>query len=588
MYDIKICGGMVIDGSGNQPFMADVAIVQDKIVAIGKTLGPAKQEISATGCIVTPGFVDIHTHYDGQVNWTQQLAPSTDHGVTTVVMGNCAVGIAPCKADQRDLLINIMGGVEDIPEVVMAEGLPWNWETYPEYLDALAQRECDADFASMIAHGPLRLFVMGQRGADRESATGEDLVKIAAVVKEAIEAGAIGFSTSRTLIHRSVDGKLAPAETASEEELMTIAKAMRDARAKSVLQYISDFPGLTIGGSADFDLMCRFAKTAGLPLSFTLVEVPGYPEGWRQILHMIEHANQSGLRIRGQVAPRAIGLSFGLDLSYHPFTFRKSYREIAHLPLAERVVRMKDPELRARILSEPSVSIKGETVGLFSQVVTAVEQMFRLENPPNYEPAPQQSLQMRAKAKGMPAEAFAYDELLEDGGHAILYFPITNYRTGSLDQVEEMMRHPDTVVALGDGGAHYGLISDASYPTFALTHWVRDRDGSRFTLEEMIRALTRVPAETVCLSDRGLLQVGYKADVNIINMETLALGYPQVFYDLPAGGRRMTQFATGYVATIVSGQVTRMNGESTGIYSGRLVRGTRADPGINALHAQSA
>ncbi len=579
-HDLVIRGGTVIDGSGRPPFEADIAIDDGRIAQIAVDVGAGREEIDARGCIVTPGFVDIHTHYDAQVTWEQHLAPSTEHGVTTVVMGNCAVGVAPCRPDQRDLLVRVMAGVEDIPEPVMIEGLPWNWETFPEYLDAIAERECDADFAAMLPHGPLRVYVMGERGADRESASAGDLAEMSRIVKEAMEAGAIGFSTSRTLIHRALDGRLAPAETASEEELMTIARAIRET-GKGVIEYIADFPGLPTGNTADFDLMRRFAQTAGAPLSYTLVEGPAYPGGWRELLKLTEAANASGVTIRGQVAPRAVGISFGLDLSFNPFSFKPSYKAIAHLPLAERVARMRDPEVRARILSEPP-EMGAQSMGWMA---TMVDQMFRLSNPPNYEPPPPERFVNRAAAAAVSVEELAYEELLQDGGHAILYLPIANYRLGTLDQVLEMMRHPNTVVALGDGGAHYGMICDASYPTFMLTHWTRDREGERLSLSEVVRALTRGPAEVVGLLDRGLLSAGCKADVNVIDMNRLSLAHPNVAYDLPSGGRRMMQPASGYVATVLSGQVTRREGVPTGALPGRLIRGARANADQPASHA---
>ncbi|MET0371366.1 MAG: amidohydrolase family protein [Sphingobium sp.] len=573
MHDIKIVGGTIVDGSGGTPYRADVAIDGDRIVAIGSDLGPARQLIDAHGRHVTPGFVDIHTHYDGQVMWDQRLVPSTDHGVTTVIMGNCAVGIAPCKVDQRDLLVQVMAGVEDIPEAVMAEGLPWNWESFPEYLDALEARECDADFAAMLPHGPLRVYVMGQRGADREPASADDLAKMSAIVKEALDAGAIGFSTSRTLIHRGLDGKLAPAETASEEELMTIARAIK-ASGTGILEYITDFPGIPVGATADFDLMRRFAEVSGRPLSFTLVEAPAYPGGWREILKLVEKANAEGVTMRGQVAARAVGISFGLDLSYHPFSFRQSYKDIAHLPLAERVAKMREPEVRARILSEPSVHHNP----FITWLAAMTDQMFPLSDPPCYEPRAEERLSKRATTEGASVEELAYDALLENEGHAILYLPVANYRTDSLDQVLEMMQHPNTVVALGDGGAHYGLICDASYPSFALTHWVRDRAGERIGLPEMVKALTSVPATAACLLDRGLLAPGYKADVNVLDLADMHLAFPEVVYDLPSGGRRMAQPASGYVATLVSGVPVRLEGERTGQFPGRLIRGLRDAP----------
>ena len=573
MYDMIVRNGTIVDGTGGAPYRADLAILGDRIVAIGPELGTAVEEVDATGCIVTPGFVDIHTHYDAQITWDERLTPSTDHGTTTVVMGNCAVGIAPCRPADRELLIEVMAGVEDIPEAVLGEGVPWNWESFPDYLDALDARRCDADFAAMLAHAPLRVFVMGQRGADREPATATDLAEMSRLVGEALNAGAIGFSTSRSLAHRDVHGALAPAETASEEELMTIARAVRDAK-PAVLEYIADFPGLATGATADFDLMCRFAQTANRPLSFTLVETSVYPGRHYDLLRMVEAANASGIELLAQVAPRAVGIAFGLDLSYHPFSFRPAYRAIADLPLAERLRRMRDTRLRAQILAERD----GPGHPFAMMLTTKTAWMFRLSNPPNYEPAPAERLDRRAAVAGLTVEELAYDQLLEDDGHAMLYLPVTNYLHGSLDTTIGLMRHPNTVIGLGDGGAHCGMICDAAYPTFALTHWVRDRDGERIDLAEMVRMLTREPAEAVRLLDRGLLAVGCKADVNVIDLDRLALHFPDVRYDLPAGGRRMVQRASGYVATIVSGVVTRRDDASTGLLPGRLIRGLRDDP----------
>jgi len=573
MYDTIIRNGTIIDGSGGEPYRADLAIADGRIAAIGQNLGAAKEEIDATGCIVTPGFVDVHTHYDAQITWADRLGPSTDHGATTVIMGNCAVGIAPCRPDDRERLIEVMAGVEDIPEAVLVDGVPWNWETFPEYLDAIEQRHADADFAAMLAHAPLRVYVMGKRGADREMATPSDLVAMKDLVREAVDAGAIGFSTSRCLVHRDVHGALAPAETASEEELMTIAAGVREAK-PSVLEYITDFPGLATGGRTDFDLMCRFAQAADRPLSYTLNENPLYPEGFKTLLAMTREANEAGTALRAQIAPRAVGILFGLDLSYHPFSFRPSYQALAHLPLAERVKAMRDPETRARILGETDVA--GHP---FAVMMTARRaELLRMSNPPNYEPDPSQQLSNRAAATGHTVDEIAYDELLQDEGQALLYLPITNYVHGNLDTTLQMLRDPNTVIGLGDGGAHLGMICDAAYPTFALAHWTRDRKGERIPLPVMVRKLTRDPAEVVGLLDRGLLAVGYKADVNVIDMDRLAIQRPEVSYDLPTGGRRLFQRSKGYVATLVSGVVTRRNDEHTKARPGRLVRGLRAEP----------
>jgi len=573
MYDTIISNGTIVDGTGAEPYRADVAIADGRIAAIGKDLGAAGQVIDAEGCIVTPGFVDIHTHYDAQITWSERLGPSTDHGTTTVVMGNCAVGVAPCRPVDRERLIEVMAGVEDIPEAVLMEGVPWDWETFPEYLDALGRRRADADFAAMLAHAPLRVYVMGKRGADREMATPADLIEMGRLTREAVDAGAIGFSTSRSLVHRDVHGALAPAETASEEELLTIAAAMREAK-PAVLEYITDFPGLATGGRSDFDLMCRFAKAADRPLSFTLNENPLYPDGFKKLLEMTDEANRSGLELRPQIAPRAVGILFGLDLSYHPFSFRPSYMAIAGLPLDERVKAMRDPEVRARILGEAD-----EQGHPFAMMMTARRsELVRLGNPPNYEPDPAEQFARRSAATGRSVDEIAYDELLGDNGRALLYLPVTNYVHCNLDTTLMMMRHPATVIGLGDGGAHVGMICDAAYPTFALAHWTRDRKGGQVPLPEMVRMLTRDPAEAVGLLDRGLLAPGYKADVNVIDLDNLAVLSPEVSYDLPSGGRRMFQRSKGYVATVVSGVVTRRNDAQTGELPGRLVRGMQPEP----------
>jgi N-acyl-D-aspartate/D-glutamate deacylase len=574
MFDIVIRDGTIIDGSGGEPYRADLAINDGGIVAIGADLGPAKEVIDAGGCIVTPGFVDIHTHYDAQITWSEYLGPSTDHGTTTVVMGNCAVGIAPCRPADRERLIEVMAGVEDIPEAVLAEGVPWNWESFPEYLDALDARHADADFAAMLAHAPLRVYVMGKRGADREPANAADLLQMKALVRDAIDAGAIGFSTSRSLVHRDVHGALAPAETASEEELMTIAAAVRDAQ-PAVLEYITDFPGLGTGGRSDFDLMCRFAQAAERPLSFTLSENPAYPEGFKTLLKLTEEANEAGVELRGQIAPRAVGILFGLDLSYHPFSFRPSYQAIADLPLDERVAAMRKPDVRARILGESDVP--GHPFAM--QMTARRAELLRLGNPPNYEPDPSEQFARRAAATGQSVDEIAYDELLENNGRALLYMPVTNYVHGNLDTTLTMMRHPHTVIGLGDGGAHVGMICDAAYPTFVLAHWTRDRKGEQVPLPTMVRMLTRDPAEAVGLRDRGLLAPGYKADVNVINLDDLAVCLPEVSYDLPTGGRRLFQRSKGYIATLVSGVITRRHDKRTGALPGRLVRGLKPAPG---------
>jgi N-acyl-D-aspartate/D-glutamate deacylase len=564
--ELVIRGGMIVDGTGDAPFQADVGISGGVITAIGQGLRGAT-EIDAAGKIVTPGFVDIHTHYDGQITWENRLLPSSNHGVTTVLMGNCAIGIAPVRAGQRELLLQVIAGVEDIPEPVMAAGVPWAWETFPEYLDFLETRESDVDFAAQLPHGALRVYVMGERGANREPPTTPELGEMTRLVREAIEAGAFGVSTSRTIVHRRLDGALAPTETSGEAELLAIARGVGQA-GRGVLELIADFDDIALGGTAEFEMLKRMAKLGNCPLSFTLVQDMRQPDAWRHLLALAEQANRDGYRIKGQVAPRAVGMCFGLDLSLNPFSFTAGYREIADLPLAERVAQLRDPARRARILGETPEHSNQYLIFLTSLYANT----FPMLDKPDYEPNPAGSVRQRAAAAGVSPAELAYDLLLEDEGRRMLYLPITNFLNGTLSVVREMMASPATVVALGDGGAHYGLICDASYPSFVLSHWVRDRIEGRFPLQQMVRALTWIPASTVGFDDRGLIKLGMKADLNVIDMDEIGLAVPELRYDLPGGGKRLVQRSTGYDATIVSGIVTYRKGQPTGALPGRLVR----------------
>lgn len=569
-WDLIIRGGRIVDGSGAEPFDGDIAVQDGKIAAVGKVDGSAAEEIDARGMLVTPGFVDIHTHFDGQATWDEQLSPSSWHGVTTVVMGNCGVGFAPCRPEDRTRLVRLMEGVEDIPEAVLNKGLPWTWQSFPEFMDALERIPHDVDLAAQVPHGALRVFVMGQRGADREPATGEDIQAMADLAEEGIRAGALGFTTSRTLNHRTSEGDPTPTLTASEDELVGIAKGVGRAGA-GVLQVVSDFKT----GGEEFNMLCRMAGESGRPLSVSLTQNKKVPDGWQRMLQRLDQANTAGIPLRAQVCGRAVGIILGLDLSFHPFRDHRTWREIADLPQEERLAKLRDPDFRDRLLRERVE----EPHPFVRTILHNLPAMYTLDEDPDYEPPPEASLGARAAAIGGSVLSLALDELLQHDGTGMLYFPFLNYAGQNLDPSLEMMRHPHTVLGLGDGGAHVGMICDSSFPTFMLTHWTRDRKrGARMKLEEVIRAQTRDTACSVGLLDRGLLKAGYKADLNVIDYESLRLHRPEVRHDLPDGGRRLIQKADGYVATVVSGQVTYRNGRSTGAWPGQLIRGPREAP----------
>jgi len=569
-YDLIVRNGTVIDGTGAEPCGADVAIQDGRIAAIGRIDGSGREEIDARGLTVTPGFVDIHTHYDGQVTWDDRFSPSSGHGVTTVLMGNCGVGFAPCRPQDRDTLMNVMEGVEDIPELVMREGVPWNWQSFPDYLEALSKRQCDIDFATQVPHAPLRVFVMGRRGVDREPATAADMAEMARLVEEGLDAGALGFSTSRSLFHRTPDGALTPTITAGEEELAAIARGMRRA-GKGVIQLLDDFQDTTAEGATEFAMLRRLVELSGRPLSFTLLDISLYPGRWQTLLREIERAHRDGLTIRGQVAARPVAVLYGLELSFHPFSTCPSYREVEGLPLVAKLAKLRDPAMKAKLLQEQP-SYRNPQMLAFMR---SVANMFVLGDPPDYTPPADQRLDARAAALGITPLELAYDLLVSGDGRTILFHPGANYTDCSDANMASMLRHDHTVMALGDGGAHYGLICDASYTTHALTYWTRDRKGERWPLPWAIQQLTDVPARAVGLGDRGRLQVGYKADINMIDLDRLKVSAPHPVHNLPGGGRRLEQKAEGYRATIVNGEVTYRDGEFTGTKPGRLVRGAR-------------
>lgn len=569
-FDLVIRNGMVADGSGAEPYPADVAIAGDRIVVVGTVTGAGREELDAAAALVTPGFVDVHTHYDGQVTWTSQLAPSSLHGVTTVVGGNCGVGFAPCRPQERELLIKVMEGVEDIPEPVLAQGVAWEWESFPEYLDALARRRYDVDFGTQVPHGPVRVYAMGRRGAEREPATPDDLALMARIVYDGLRAGALGFSTSRTMIHRLKDGQLAPTITAAEDELRAIARAMREADA-GVLQGVDDWAD----NDASFALWQRVTEVAGRPFSFSLVQRMPDDDRWLEQLGKIEQANASGLRVKGQVICRPIGLLFGLDLSFNPFCLCPSWAGLDALPLHEKVRALRQPQVRARLLAETPDDRNPQLLWMLRNVAS----MYPFGEPPDYEPSAECAVAAQAKRLGKDPLEHAYDLLLEDDGRAMLYFPVSNFGNNTFDNVFTMLRHPDTILGIGDGGAHCGMISDASTTTFMLTYWTRDRKGPKLGIGEAVRKLSRETAVALGLHDRGLVAPGYKADLNVIDYDRLALHAPYPVRDLPAGGRRLMQHADGYVATVKSGVVTYREGSFTGALPGRLIRGAQPSPG---------
>ncbi len=571
--DLVIRNGTIVDGTGGETFEGDVAISDGKIIAVGRgDAWQGKEEIDAKGLLVTPGFVDIHTHYDGQATWEDRLSPSSWHGVTTAVMGNCGVGFAPCRPADHENLIRLMEGVEDIPEVVMASGLPWNWETYPEYLDAVEKRAHDIDLVSLLPHSALRVYVMGQRGIDREAATSDDIARMVELTGEAMLAGAIGFATSRTIIHRSRDGDLIPTFGAAEAELEAIALALKKA-GHGIIELATDF-NYWEDVPSEFSIYRRISELSGVPVTFGVAEMHSKPDVWREVIGLVEKANDEDVNIKVQVFPRPTGLVLGFDLSANPFCLCPTYKALSDLPFSERVVRLRDPEIRARIISEPPADHFSVLLGFVRQF----DRMFALGEVPKYDPGPAATIAAQAAVLGVSPEALAYDILLGQEGRATLFLPFTNYAHGNLDAARALMLHRDTILGLGDGGAHYGMICDASYPTSLLTYWTRDRPTDRLPLAWAIKQLSRDTAHFVGLRDRGVLAPGYKADLNIIDYDRLSLGPPKAIFDLPAGGRRLTQRAAGFVASIVSGTVTYREGVPTGALPGRLVRGPQRAP----------
>ncbi|MFT4562078.1 MAG: N-acyl-D-amino-acid deacylase [Gammaproteobacteria bacterium] len=575
MHDIVIRNAKIVDGTGSPASLGDVAIEGEKIVAVGEKLAQGKREIDADGLMLSPGWVDVHTHYDGQATWDPYLTPSCWHGVTTAVMGNCGVGFAPVREDKRDWLIGLMEGVEDIPGAALAEGIDWSWETFPEYMDALDNSFYALDLAAQVPHGAVRAYVMGEHGATDAQASEDERAAMANVVQEAIAAGAVGFTTSRTVLHRSIDGEVVPGTDADALELLTIAKGMQNA-GSAVFEVASDLAP----ESNEFDWMDRIIDEMKCPVTYACVQNDEDPSQWQRLIDYA--AKRDGRGMYPQVAIRPPGMLMCFSGS-HPFVARPSYQAIAHLPLAARVAELRKPETRTRILNEATgksarllrlLFIEGKEM---RSTISNYERIFVLGDPPNYEPGPELSVTAIAARLGISPEAAAYDCLLELDGKAFLYTPLFNYNAGNYDVAREMMVHPSTVLGISDGGAHCGVICDASAPTYLLSHFVRDRDrGPRIGLEHAIKMQTRDTAMLYGFKDRGLIAPGMRADINLINFEELALPAPEMVADLPASGKRLIQRASGYHTTLLRGAVTFQNGEATGELPGRLIRGRQA------------
>ena len=575
MFDLAIRNGSVIDGSGGAARCADVAVEGGFVVAVAPGLGPARRDLDADGCLVTPGWVDIHTHYDGQATWDPDMTPSSWHGVTTTVFGNCGVGFAPVRPGSEKWLIGLMEGVEDIPEAVLAEGLDFRWESFPDYLDVLAETGRTMDVGAQVPHGALRFYVMGDRGADHaERPTAAEIERMGTLLEEALHAGALGFTTSRTTKHRAADGRMTPSLTADEPELAGLARAMRRA-GKGVIEVNSDF------GPGEFALMRQMAELAGRPLSVLLVQVEGAPDRWEETLAGVDRAVADGLEFTAQVGSRAVGVLFGLQASWHPFQRHPAWKELQGFDHRERVTRLRADDELCRRLAKP-LPDDDETL----RMVEIMGRTWALGDPPCYEPDPADNVAARAAAEGRHPFALALDLMLEDDGRALLLYPIENYAPGDLSVVERMLSNPNSVCGVADGGAHVGLICDASSPTSLLTHWGRDRRrGRRLPLEFLVHKQTAATAQTYGLRDRGVLAPGYRADMNVIDFETLCLHPPRVAFDLPAGGKRILQRADGYRHTFVAGEEVARDGALTGARPGRLLRGARPAPRAQAAAA---
>ena len=573
--DLVIKNGTVVDGTGAPPRRADVAIRGREIVAVGDDVGKGQREIDAEGLLVTPGFVDIHTHYDAQATWDPYLTPTSLHGVTSIVMGNCGVGFAPVRPQDHDFLIGLMEGVEDIPGTALHEGIDWQWESFPEYLTALEGKARVLDVATQVPHGAVRAYVMGERGAKNEPATAKDIQEMAAIVREAIEAGALGFSMSRTIVHRAVDGEVCPGTHAAEDEIFGICRGFADLGKGLVELAPAGVQGEDMSAPVkEYDWMGRLSAETGLPVTFALVQHDVAPDDWRQLLALCDAAGErGGAQLRPQVSARPNTLLIGHQ-TFHPFSYRPTYTQLADLPLEKKIAKLRDPQIRKQILGEKSVYPVPSLEVVVSMIENGLDKIFRLGDPPDYEPPPEQSVKSQAAAQGVDAFELLYDWLLEMNGKQLLMLTLLNYSELSLDPVREMLLHPRSAFGLGDGGAHCGAICDASMTTSLLSLWARDRSrGEKLSIEWAVRKMTRDTAELYGMRDRGVLAPGMKGDLNVIDFDRLSLALPEVAHDLPSGAKRLIQRARGYDATVVSGQVTFREGEATGVLPGRLVRG---------------
>ena len=575
MHDLVIRNGMVVDGNGGPAIAADIAIDADKITGIGNVSVSGRKEIDAGGKLVIPGFVDIHTHYDGQATWDQEMAPSSWHGVTTVVMGNCGVGFAPAKPDKQAWLIGLMEGVEDIPGTALSEGIDWDWESFPEYIDALEKLPRTVDVATQVPHGAIRAYVMGEERATAENPSEKKIAEMSAL-EEGLRAGALGFSTSRTVLHKSVDGELVPGTTASKEELIGIGRAMGRV-GYGVFEMASDLKREW----DEFGWMGELSRETGLPVTFSALQSVAKDLPLEEQIAMMAKENANGAKITAQIALRGNGIIMAWQGTVHPFMFKPAWAEIAALSWEKQYAHLTDPAFRQRIISEDSVIPESDIEMLFRVVSQGWAQQYAMGEDFNYEPTKDESIAALAERSGVSPSEYAFDLLMQDDGAGFIYFPVLNYRDGNLNFLEALQARDDTVNSLSDGGAHCGTICDAASPTFMLEYWVRDRAAGKISLERAIQRQCRDTARLYGLEDRGVLAPGYLADLNIVDLDALKLERPWLAFDLPAGGKRLLQKAKGYVATIKSGKLTFQNGELTGEFPGGVIRGPQQAAVLN-------